>query len=156
MLETDNETEARKAAERFGFPGVRHFYDDKNHVGGVLMAEQFPNAIRDALEILPADSPMREKLESKRNLPPEKIPLWDSVLVFRPDVRWEDRSPKPSWWTRQTGSRVEEKRGEPKVVFWKNGRPLGSDWYLEAREALEVASAIEWKWLLTVCLPPPI
>jgi hypothetical protein len=37
---------------------------------------------------------------------------------------------------------VEEKPGERKVVFWKNKLPVGSDWYLEAREALDVTN----KW----------
>jgi len=142
MLDTDNEMEGRKAAERFNFQGVRHFYDNKNHVGGLLMAEQFPHAVRDALEILPADHPMRKTLERKKDLQPEKMPLWDSVLVFPPGVRWDERSPKPAWWTRQTGSRVEEEPGKPKVIFWKNKRPVGSDWYLEAREALDVTQ----KW----------
>ena len=55
MLETDNEREARKSARRFDFPGARHFYDGGKQIGARLMAEQFPNAIRDALEILPRD-----------------------------------------------------------------------------------------------------
>src|SRR5881397_2613650 len=55
MLETDNEREARKSARQFDFPGVRHFYDGGRQIGTRLMAEQFPNAIRDALEILPRD-----------------------------------------------------------------------------------------------------
>ena len=60
MLETDNKREAPKAAQRFGFPGVRHFYDGRKEIGTRLTAEQFPNAIRDALEILPRDHEMRE------------------------------------------------------------------------------------------------
>jgi hypothetical protein len=44
----------------------------------------------------------------------------------------------------QTGSRLEEKPGERKVAFWKSDSrlPVGSDWYLEAREALDVTQ----KW----------
>ena len=139
MLDTDNEVEGRKAAERFDFPGVRHFYDDKNEVGRLLMAEHLANAFRDALATLPADHPMRKNLEKKQHLPPEKMRVWDSVMIFPPGVRWGERSPKPDWWTIQTGSRIEEKPGERKVVFWKNKLPVGSDWYDEAREALGVA-----------------
>jgi len=142
MLETDNEMEGRKAAAIFDSPGVRHFYDGNNEVGRLLRAEQFPNAVRDALQILPADHPMRKTLERKKDLPPEKMGVWDSVLIFPPGVKWEDHTPKPEWWTIQTGSRIEEKPGERKVVFWKNKLPVGSDWYLEAREALDVTQ----KW----------
>jgi hypothetical protein len=145
MLETDNEMEGRKAAASFDFPGVRHFYDGSNEVGRLLRAEQFPNAVREALEILPADHPMRKTLEKKKDLPPEKMRVWDSVLVFPPGVKWEDHSPKPEWWTIQTGSRIEEKPGERKVVFWKNKLPVGSDWYLEAREALDVTQKLSRK-----------
>ena len=141
MLESDNEVEARKAARRFDFPGVRHFYDEENRIGARLMAEQFPNAIRDALEILPPDHEMREMLEHRKNLPPEKMPMWDAVLIFPPGVKWENRSPAPIWWTKQTRFIGEEKPGEITAVFWKNSTrqsPVQSDWYLEAREAWQV------------------
>jgi hypothetical protein len=49
MLETDNESEARKSARQFDVSGARHFYDGRKQIGARLMAEQFPNAIRDAL-----------------------------------------------------------------------------------------------------------
>ncbi len=65
MLESNNEREARKAARQFDFLGVRHFYDGEKRIGALLMAEQFPNAVRDALEILPRDHEMREILESR-------------------------------------------------------------------------------------------
>src|SRR5262245_60074143 len=55
MLESDNEGEARKAARKFDFEGARHFYDGERRIGTRLMVEQFPNAVRDALEILPRD-----------------------------------------------------------------------------------------------------
>jgi hypothetical protein len=53
------------------------------------MPEQFPNAVRDALEILPRDHEMREALEARKNLPREEMPLWDAVLVFPPGVTWD-------------------------------------------------------------------
>lgn len=142
MLESDNEAEARKAAKRFDFPGVRHFYDGENKIGARLMAEQFPNAIRDALEILPPGHEMREMLEHRKNLPPEKMPMWDAVLIFPPGVKWEDHSPAPIWWTKQTSFIGEEKPGEITAVFWKKSTrqlPVRSDWYLEAREAWQTA-----------------
>ncbi len=142
MLETDNAREAGKSARRFDFPGVRHFYDGEKQIGARLMAEQFPNAIRDALEILPRDHEMRETLEARKDLPPEKMPLWDAVLVFPPGVKWEERSPAPIWWTRQTSFIGEEKPGELTAVFWKKSTrqlPVRSDWYLEAREAWRAA-----------------
>src|SRR5262245_51639859 len=141
MLESDNEREARKAARSFDFPGARHFYDGERRVGGRLMAEQFPNAVRDALEILPHGHELRAMLESRKDLPPEKMPLWDAVLVFPPGVKWEDRSPSPIWWTKQTSFIGEEKPGEMTAVFWKKSTrqpPVKSDWYLEAREAWRV------------------
>jgi hypothetical protein len=142
MLETDNEREAWKSARRFDFPGVRHFYDGGRQIGARLMAEQFPNAVRDALEILPGDHEMRETLEARKDLPPEKMPLWDAVLVFPPGVKWEERSPAPVWWTKQTSFSGEERPGEMTALFWKNSTrqlPVRSDWYLEAREAWRVA-----------------
>src|SRR5262245_39681642 len=60
MLETDNEVEARKAAERFDFQSVQHFYDAENEVGRLFMAEQLASAFRETLETLPADHPMRK------------------------------------------------------------------------------------------------
>jgi len=78
----------------------------------------------------------------KKDLPPERMRVWDSVLIFPPGARWDDHTPKPDWWTIQTGSRIEGKPGEKKVVFWKNKLPVGSDWYLEVKEALEVTQ----KW----------
>lgn len=143
MLDLDNEREARMAARRFDFPGVRHFYDGERRIGGRLTAEQFPNAIRDALEILPRDHEMREMLGSRKDLPPEEMPMWDAVLIFPPGVKWEDRSPAPIWWTKQTSYSGEEKPGELTAVFWKNSTrqlPVRSDWYLEAREAWQMAN----------------
>ena len=102
------------------------------------MREQFPNAVRDALEILPRDHEMREMLEARKDLPPEKTPLWDAVLVYPAGAKWNDRSPTPVWWTKQTSYSGEEKPGEITAVFWKNSTrkpPVRSDWYLEAREA---------------------
>ncbi|MCI0747275.1 MAG: hypothetical protein L0Y58_17865 [Verrucomicrobia subdivision 3 bacterium] len=107
------------------------------------MAEQFPNAVRDALEILPRDHEMREMLESRKDLPPEKMPMWDAVLVFPPGVKWEGRSPAPIWWTKQTSYSGEEKPGELTAVFWKHSTrqlPVRSDWYLEAREAWQMSN----------------
>ena len=138
MLDSDNEHEARMAARRFDFPSARHFYDGERRIGARLMAEQFPTAVRDALEILPRDHELREMLESREDLPPEKMPMWDAVLIFPPGVKWEDRSPAPIWWTKQTSFSGEEKPGEMTAVFWKNSTrqlPVRSDWYLEAREA---------------------
>jgi len=142
MLETDNESEARKAAQQFDFQGARHFYDGRRQIGARLMAEQFPNAVRDALEILPRGHELRETLEARKDLPPEKMPLWDAVVVFPPGVKWGERSPAPVWWTRQTSFSGEEKPGQPTALFWKNSTrelPVRSDWFLEAREALRVA-----------------
>jgi len=142
MLETDNESEARKSARQFDVSGARHFYDGRKQVGARLMAEQFPNATRDALEILPRGHEMRETLEARKDLPPEKMPLWDAVLVFPPGVKWDERSPAPVWWTRQTSFIGEERSGELTAVFWKNSTrqlPVRSDWYLEAHEAWRVA-----------------
>jgi hypothetical protein len=148
MLDSDNEAEARKAARRFDFPGVHHFYDGDKKVGARLMAEQFPNAVRDLLEVLPPGHEMRERLEPRKGLPPEKMPLWDAVLVFPPGAKWDERSPAPAWWTKQTSYSGEEKPGELTAVFWKNSThqvPVRSDWYLEAREALQFAHTLSGK-----------
>src|SRR2546429_855771 len=110
--------------------------DGERRIGTRLMAEQFPNAVRDALEILPRDHELREMLESRKDLPPEKMPMWDAVLVFPPGVKWEERSPAPIWWTKQTSFIGEEKPGKMTAVFWKKSTrqpPVNSDWYLEAR-----------------------
>jgi len=142
MLESDNEREARKAVRKFDFEGAHHFYDGERRIGTRLMAEQFPNAVRDALEILPRDHELREMLESRKDLPPEKMPMWDAVLVFPPGVKWEERSPAPIWWTKQTSFIGEEKPGKMTAVFWKKSTrqpPVNSDWYLEAREAWRVS-----------------
>ena len=148
MLETDNEREARKAAKRFDIQGARHFYDGERRVGARLMREQFPNAVRDALEILPRDDEMREMLEARKDLPPEKTPLWDSVLVYPIGANWKDRSPAPVWWTKQTSYSGEEKPGELTAVFSKNSTrkpPVRSDWYLEAREAWQMVNEAKEK-----------
>jgi hypothetical protein len=142
MLESDNEQEARKAAKHFDIPGARHFYDGEKRIGARLMAEQFPNAVRDALEILPPGHEMRETLERRKNLPPEQMPLWDAVLLFPPGAKWGERSPAPIWWTKQTSYSGEGKPGEMTALFWKNSTrqlPVRSDWYLEAREAWQKA-----------------
>lgn len=142
MLESDNEREARKSARRFDFLGAQHFYDTTKQTSARLMAEQFPNALSEALEGLPRDHRVREGLEARKNSPPKETPLWDALLVFPPGVRWDDRSPAPLWWTRQIGFSGEEKPGEPTAEFWKNSTrrpPVQSDWFLEAREALRIA-----------------
>ena len=94
MLETDDEQEARNSARKFHFRGAHHFYDADKRTSARLMAEQFPHAIRDALEVLPAGHP-KKALEAQKDLPPEKVPLWDALLVFPPGVRWDERSPAP-------------------------------------------------------------
>src|SRR5438105_15890078 len=102
------------------------------------MADQFPSAARDALEILPKDHEMRPLLESRVNRSPEEMPLWDSVLVFPRETEWLAQSPKPIWWTKQTGYSGEENPGKITATFWKKSTrqpPVKSDWYLEAREA---------------------
>ncbi len=142
MLESDNEAEARNAAKRFHIPGARHFYDDRKEVGGRIMVEQFPTAMQDALAILPKEHPMRELVEERAKLKPEETPIWDSVLIYPPGSQWQAQSPKPVWWTKQTWYSGEEKPGEVTAAFWKESThkaPVNSDWYLEAREAFQVA-----------------
>jgi hypothetical protein len=142
MLDTDSEREARNSALRFHFAGAHHFYDGNKQTSARLMAEQFPNAVREALEILPRDHPKRERLEAQRNLPPEEVPLWDTILVFPPGVQWGDRSPAPVCWSRQIGFNGEAKPGEKPSFFWKSGTrqlPAKSDWHLEVREAINAA-----------------
>jgi hypothetical protein len=143
MLESDNAREAQKAARQFDFEGAHHFYDGQRRIGARLMAEQFPTAIADALEILPRDHELRERLTARKDLPPEETPMWDAVLVFPAGVKWEDRSPTPIWWTKQTAYSGEEKPGELTATFWKRSTrqlPVRSDWYLEAREAWQAVA----------------
>ncbi len=145
MLPSDNEAEAKSAVRRFDVAGAHHFYDEQKWVGRHLMAEQFPNALNDALQTLPSDSPLRQTLEARKESVPEPIRLWDTVLVFPPGVKWEERSPAPAWWTKQTGFSGEETPGQPTALFWKNSTrqpPVRSDWYLEAREALRVVARL--------------
>jgi hypothetical protein len=42
MPESDNEHEARIAAQRFDFRGTRHVYYGRRRIGARLMPEQFP------------------------------------------------------------------------------------------------------------------
>jgi hypothetical protein len=148
MLETDNEREGTKSARRYDFPGAHHFYDGEKRIGKGLMTEQFPSAIKDALEILPSDHPQRETLEKRKSLPPEKMPMWDALLVFPPGVTWGDRIPVPAWWTKQTSYIGEEKPGVHTALFWKNNTrqlPVKSNWFLEAREAFQVTERLTAK-----------
>ena len=148
MLDTDDEGEAKKSARHYDFPGAHHFYDSEKRIGKGLMSEQFPNVISDALEILPKDHPQRETLERRKNLSPEKMPMWDALLVFPPGTEWGERIPVPAWWTKQTSYIGEEKPGKVTAVFWKNSTrqlPVNSDWYSEAHEAFQVANRLAAK-----------
>jgi len=144
MLDTDNEREARQSAKKFHLAGARHFYDGDRQSGARLMAEQFPNAVRELLEVLPHDHRLRESLEVRRNLAPEKMPLWDALLIFPPGATWTERTPAPVWWTRQVGFTGERGAGEPTSLFLKKNTrqpPVKSDWHLEAREALRLVQS---------------
>jgi len=141
MLETDNEAEAKRSARKFHFAGARHFYDGERLTGARLMAEQFPNAVSELLEVLPHDHHLRERLEARKNLPPEKMPLWDALLIFPPSATWAERTPTPIWWTRQVGFTGELGYGQPTSLFLKKSTrqpPVKTDWHLEAREALTI------------------
>lgn len=65
MLDSDNEGEARAAAERFDFPGARHFYDGKNEVGRLLRASSFltlyEKRSRSSLPIIQCERAWRRK-----------------------------------------------------------------------------------------------
>ena len=139
MLPTDTEESARRAARMFRDPRIRQYYDRDRQLGIAYMKDVFPDCIRDALTVLPADHEFRPRLEEAVASPDQGFPLWDAVLAYPPDAEWRDHVPRPAMWSKQMAYWGCRKDGELTGTFWRNDckqLPIDSDWAIEVRTML--------------------
>ena len=139
MLPTDTEESARNSARMFRDPRIRQFYDGDRRLGIAYVKDVFPDCIRDALTVLPADHELRPRLEEVAASPDQEFALWDAVFAYPPDSEWRESVPKPSSWSKQVDFRRPEKVGKPTGTFWRDlctQLPIESDWAIEVRTML--------------------
>ena len=99
MLEPDSEESARNSSGIFaGVPAVQ-FYDPERKAGWAYEREQFSRKWDEVEAVLPADHWLRKAHDSKPNPGPE----WDIYMLYKPGVRWGDKTPKPDAFIRHIG-----------------------------------------------------
>ena len=69
MLPTDDERAARRSAKSIADPRASHFYDPARRVGVAFAEDHFHPLMREALAVLPNDSPYRERLVKQIDAP---------------------------------------------------------------------------------------
>jgi hypothetical protein len=99
MLKPDNEAAARQSSAIFAGVPATQFYDLKRHAGWAYEREHFAGKWDEVEAALPSDHWLREMVDHK----PESSPEWDIYMLFKPGVRWEERSPKPDAFIRHIG-----------------------------------------------------
>ncbi len=97
MLKPDSQPAARRAAEGFRDPRVRHFHDPRRLVGTTFAREVFPGYLSKAAAAFPKGDPTRLQLESR---PPDS-PVWDIYLFYGSGTTWKDTPPRPLHWIKQ-------------------------------------------------------
>ena len=139
MLPTDTEESARDAARMFRDPRIHQFYDGERQLRIAYMKDVFPDCIRDALTVLPADHEFRPRLQEAAASPEKEFALWDAFLAYPPDAEWGESVPKPAFWSKQMAFWGSGHDGEPTGTFWRNDckkLPVESDWAIEIRTML--------------------
>ena len=134
MLPTDTEESARNSARMFRDPRIRQFYDGDRRLGIAYVKDVFPDCIRDALTVLPADHELRPRLEEVAASPDQEFALWDAVFAYPPDSEWRESVPRPSSWSKQMAFWGPGEDGGPTGTFWRNDcaqLPVKSDWAVE-------------------------
>jgi hypothetical protein len=139
MLPSDTENDAAGMARTLAARRPRHFYDPNRRAGIAFVEDHFHQETREALAALPEGHPFRKRLARWAAAPASLNPLWDAVLFFPAGAEWNEKSPRPQWWTKQIGFSGEGERGKPTGQFLRNrikDGPVESDWFVEARKGL--------------------
>lgn len=141
MLESDDESAARRASQMFSDMRVRQFYDPRRLSGLAASNEAFPaGCLHDVLEATPAEHPLHARLKEWAASNAEPPALWDAALFYQPDAEWGDHVPTPARWSKQVGFHGSAAPGEPSGIFLHNSchaPPVDSDWYVEVRNAMQ-------------------
>lgn len=99
MLDPDNEAAARQSSAIFASVPAVQFYDPARHAGWAYEREHFVGKWAEVEAALPSDHWLRELVVEK----PKTAPEWDVYMLFRPGVRWEEKSPVPDAFIRHIG-----------------------------------------------------
>lgn len=99
MLKPDNEAAARQSSAIFAGVPAAQFYDPERHAGWAYERQHFAGKWDEVATALPSDHWLREMVDEK----PKSAPEWDVYMLFKPVVRWEDRSPTPDAFIRHIG-----------------------------------------------------
>jgi hypothetical protein len=116
MVAGDDEDGAREAMVLFHSPRVRQYYDPDNRVGKLLRREVFPEAVAKMRSSVPPDHFFAGALGHR----PKDTPEWDIYMFYDPNVRWEERIPRPSRWVRQVARFAEAPGGDLVSLMWRN------------------------------------
>jgi hypothetical protein len=165
MLPGDDAAAALSMTTSFHDKRVVQFWDPGRLSGKQWSIDFQVEVARAALDSLPADHPYRTIVE-RWVADPASVPMWDVAYFYPPDVRWKDKIPMPSAWTKQMGfwgppgnnisggvadttdtatgsdSLPSPESGAPHATgrFWNHTSPthaMESDWGLEFASGME-------------------
>lgn len=99
MLDPDNEDAARNSSGIFAGVPATQFYDPDRKAGWAYEREQFSHKWDEVAAALPADHWLRKAHDRK----PDPGPEWDIYMLYKPGVRWSDKTPRPDAFIRHIG-----------------------------------------------------
>lgn len=137
MLESDNESAARRATGIIARTNASHFYDSAQAVGWAYHRGAFHDMERRAKVALPAGHWLFDAWAEHG----EDRPQWDLYMLYAPGVRWSEHGtepPMPTAWIRHVG-----RNGEGGAsVYWRDTPdtpPLEGDLHAAMRTMAEQA-----------------
>lgn len=101
MVQSDNEAAARSSSAVFAGAAATQFYDPQRKTGWAFQNEQFANKWDQLDAALPADHWFRKAHQGESK--PAPAPEWDLYMLYKPGVRWDERTPKPDAFIRHIG-----------------------------------------------------
>lgn len=139
MLPNDDKDAARETSAMFPDDRrVHQFWDPDRRSGVGYSRDTFPTSRKDMASAVPPGDPLYEPLKARAEVPPEDAPHWDVVFLYRPGIRWTDKLPKPSAFTKQIAFFGKQNDRTSGIFFADDYTkpPRKSDWFVELANAM--------------------
>lgn len=111
MIKPDAEAAARRSSSIFAGSRAAQFYDAERCAGWAYEREHFSGKWDEVEAALPTDHWLRDVVDGR----PAPSPEWDTYMLFKPGVRWEEHAPRPDAFIRHIG-RDEQGRSR----YWRD------------------------------------
>lgn len=132
MFSADSESKAREASTIMAMHRVFQFWDPRMSSAVSYAKETHPTYAQEIAEALPENHVLKSAWMSRREIAPERMPMWNYAAFYPAGVRWEDSPPRPAGLIKllvvSTGAFDPD---DPHVYFVDNfaNPPILSNWH---------------------------